>query len=571
MNAVAEYQRWLENVKEEQFLEDLRSISSNEKEIEDRFFQPLSFGTAGMRGVLAMGTNRMNVYTVGRATQGLADYINEITSSGKVAIAYDSRHQSKEFAEETAQILAANGIKAFLYDRLMPVPMGSFAIRELGCDAGVVITASHNPSIYNGYKVYGSDGCQMTDEAANLVLQKIEALDYFDGVQSITLEDGLANKSIEYISDEVIEHYYENVLAQRQSPEAPINAPITIVYTPLNGAGNEPVREVLKRAGHNNIHVVKEQEFPDGDFPTCPYPNPEIAEAKALGLKLCQEVKPDLFIATDPDSDRVGAAFPDKEGNYIAITGNEAGVLMLDYILKSRKEHGTMPSNPIAVRSIVSTALADELCAASNVEMKVVLTGFKYIGEQILHLEQAGETDRFLFGFEESCGYLSGTYARDKDGVFASMLLAEMTSYYKEKGVLVTEVLKELYDTYGYYKHSVANIAFPGAEGSEKMKAVTAALRAQPPKMIGGFSVVSREDIKTHEKVDQSGEVSYIDLPTSDVLVYQLSNGAKVIVRPSGTEPKMKLYITAKENTEKASMDLCDLLERDMKKIAGLE
>ncbi|MDO5138736.1 MAG: phospho-sugar mutase, partial [Oscillospiraceae bacterium] len=433
-----------------------------------------------------------------------------------------------------------------------------------------IITASHNPSVYNGYKVYGSDGCQMTDDAANAVLTKIQALDYFDGIKIIDLKEGLDSDKIEYISNDVVENYYKNVLAQRQNPDAPCEAPISIVYTPLNGAGNEPVREVLKRAGHKNVYVVKEQELPNGDFPTCPYPNPEMPEAKALGLKLCEEIKPDVFLATDPDSDRVGAAFPEKDGTYRAVTGNEVGILMLDYIIKSRLENGTMPEKPVAVRSIVSSALADDICYAAGVEMRVVLTGFKYIGEQILLLEQKGEENRFLFGFEESCGYLSGTYARDKDGVFASLLLAELTSYYKNKGLLVVEVLDSLYERYGYYRHAVANISFPGAEGSEKMKAVTANLRKDPPKEIAGFRIVQREDIKTHERIDEEGTISFIDLPASDVLAYHLSNGAKVIVRPSGTEPKMKLYITAKESTEEKSLELCREIEEDTRKIAGL-
>ena len=310
--------------------------------------------------------------------------------------------------------------------------------------------------------------------------------------------------------------------------------------------------------------------MPDGDFPTCPYPNPEMAEAKALGLKLCEEIKPDVFLATDPDSDRVGAAFPERDGTYRSVTGNEVGILMLDYIIKSRLENGSMPNKPVAVRSIVSSALADDICAEAGVEMRVVLTGFKYIGEQILHLEQAGEENRFIFGFEESCGYLSGTYARDKDGVFASLLLAELTSYYKGKGYLVVDVLDKLYEKYGFYRHAVANISFPGAEGSNKMKAVTANLRSNPPKQIAGYNIVVREDIKTHEKIEADGNITRIDLPTSDVLVYHLSNGAKVIVRPSGTEPKMKLYITAKESSEEKSLELCKKIEEDTRKIAGL-
>ncbi len=571
MDAFAEYRRWLENVRDDELLADLRSIEGDEEEIRSRFSRHLSFGTAGMRGILAAGTDRMNVYSVGRATQGLADYINEEFGGGSVAISYDSRIKSEEFARETASILAANGIKAYLYSRLMPVPMLSFAVRELKCQAGVMITASHNPSQYNGYKVYGSDGCQMTDAAADAVLGKIEAHDYFSGIKSEDINEALSSGRAEYIPDEVCESYYRALMTCRVNPDIPgKDSSISVVYTPLNGAGNEPVRKVLSMCGFNDVTVVPEQENPDGNFPTCPYPNPETEEARRLGLELCEKVKPDIFIATDPDADRVGVAFPEKDGTFRSLTGNEAGILMLDYILRGATENGTLPERAVAVRSIVSSPMTDEIAANYGVEMRVVLTGFKYIGEQILHLEQAGESDRFVFGFEESCGYLGGSFVRDKDGVYASMILCELTGYYKSRNTTPLEVLDSLYDKYGYYRNRVANIAFPGADGIEKMQAVTAGLREKPLSEIAGFKVVETDDILRHEHKAADGTVTPIDLPASDVLVYTLENGAKVIVRPSGTEPKMKLYICAKEDSAEKSDRLGEELEKATREAAGL-
>ena len=568
MDAFAEYRRWLENVKDAELKDDLISIDGNEEEIRSRFFRHLSFGTAGMRGILAAGTDRMNIYSVGRATQGLADYLNEEFGGGSVAVSYDSRIKSEEFARETAAILAANGIKAYIYSRLMPVPMLSFAVRELKCQAGVMITASHNPSQYNGYKVYGSDGCQMTDTAADAVLSRIERHDYFSGIRQTDFEEAVTGGLVEYISDEVCESYYRALMTTRVNPDLPNG--ISVVYTPLNGAGNEPVRIVLGMCGFDRITVVPEQENPDGNFPTCPYPNPETEEARKLGLELCEKVKPDVFIATDPDADRVGVAFPEKDGTFRSLTGNEAGILMLDYVLRGATENGTLPDRAVAVRSIVSSSMADEIAANYGAEMRVVLTGFKYIGEQILLLEQAGESDRFVFGFEESCGYLGGSFVRDKDGVYASMILCELTNYYKSRNTTPLEVLDSLYDKYGYYRHKVANIAFPGADGTEKMQAVTGHLREEPLREIAGFRVVETDDILKHEHTAEDGTVTPIDLPASDVLVYTLENGAKVIVRPSGTEPKMKLYISAKEDSAEKSDLLAEELERATREAAGL-
>jgi phosphoglucomutase len=572
MDAFAEYTRWLENVKNEALLEDLRSIEGNDEEIRGRFHEHLSFGTAGMRGVLQAGSNRMNIYTVGRATQGLADYINEVYGGGAVAVSYDSRIMSEEFAHETASILAANGVKAYIYNRLMPVPMLSFAVRELKCQAGVMITASHNPSQYNGYKVYGSDGCQLTDDDADAVLKRIQNHDYFSGINDIDFDKAVSEGKIEFIAKKVCDAYYDALMGCRINPDIPLKKHnVSVVYTPLNGAGNEPVRRVLEMCGYNKVTVVPEQESPDGNFPTCPYPNPETAEARRLGLELSAKVNPDLFIATDPDADRVGVAFREKDGSYRSLTGNEAGIIMLEYILSGLTENGRLPEGAVVCRSIVSSSMADEIAAHYGAEMRTVLTGFKYIGEQILLLEQAGEEDRFVFGFEESCGYLGGSFVRDKDAVYASMILCELTSYYKSKGTTPLEVLDSLYDKYGYYRHRVDNVEFPGADGVDNMKALTASLRKEPLTEIAGFSVVETEDIMKHEHTLPDGTVTAIDLPTADVLIYTLENGAKVIVRPSGTEPKMKLYLSAKEDSAEKSDALVDVLNDGIKSATGLK
>ena len=572
MDAFAEYSRWLENVKDESLLEDLRNIEGNEEEIRGRFHEHLSFGTAGMRGVLQAGSNRMNIYTVGRATQGLADYVNEVYGGGAVAVSYDSRIMSEEFAHETASILAANGVKAYIYSRLMPVPMLSYAVRELKCQAGVMVTASHNPSQYNGYKVYGSDGCQLTDDDADAVLRRIQKHDYFSGIKNMDFDKAVSEGLVEFIAKKVCESYYSDLMTCRINPEIPLKKHnISVVYTPLNGAGNEPVRRVLEMCGYDKVTVVPEQENPDGNFPTCPYPNPETDEARRLGLELSAKVNPDVFIATDPDADRVGVAFREKDGSYRSLTGNEAGILMLDYILKGLTENGRLPENAVVCRSIVSSSMADEIAANYGAEMRTVLTGFKYIGEQILLLEQAGEESRFVFGFEESCGYLGGSFVRDKDGVYACMILCELTSYYKAKGTTPLEVLDQLYDKYGYYRHKVDNIAFPGADGVDNMKALTDALRKDPLIEIAGFKIVETDDIMKREHTAEDGTVTPIDLPVADVLIYTLENGAKVIVRPSGTEPKMKLYLSAKEDSAEKSDILVGKLEEGIKEATGLK
>ena len=433
MNVQELYKLWLEKAVEDGDLQtELKSIAGNENEINDRFYRSLEFGTGGLRGVIGAGTNRLNIYTIRRATQGLADYVNEAFKNPSVAIAYDSRIKSDVFAKNAAGVLAANGIKVYIYSELMPTPMLSFAVRELKCDAGIVITASHNPAKYNGYKVYGDDGCQMTLEAAEIVLNKINAVDMFDGVKIVQFEDGLANGMIEYIKDDVLEAYYNNVIAQGINVDLCATSGLKVVYTPLNGSGNKPVRNILNKIGIKDIVVVAEQENPDGNFTTCPYPNPEIKEALDLGLKLCEKEKPDLLLATDPDCDRVGIAVPSGDG-YELFTGNEVGAMLLEYICSERTCRGTMPKNPVTVKTIVTTDLVKAIAKEYNVEVIEVLTGFKFIGEQIGFLEDKGEESRYIFGFEESYGYLAGTYVRDKDAVVASMLICEMAAFIERK------------------------------------------------------------------------------------------------------------------------------------------
>ena len=570
MAYLEEYARWSQQATDPDICAELAAIRNDDLEQKARFSTALAFGTAGLRGVLGAGTSRMNIYTVRRATQGLADYVNERFGGGCVAIAYDSRNMSTRFGEEVAGVLAANGITAWIYDRLMPTPMLSFAVRELGARAGVMITASHNPAEYNGYKAYGEDGCQMTEENADWVYRKIQSVDEFEGVKKIDFKEGLAAGSIRYIGDAVIERYYEEVKKQQVNPGICAAHPIKLVYSPLNGTGNEPVRRVLADIGVKDIAVVAEQEMPDGNFPTCTYPNPETKEALRLGLALCEQEKPDLFIATDPDADRIGVAVKDKE-EYKILSGNEVGVLLLDYIIKARKATGSMPSGPVAVESIVSTPLAAEIARRNGVEMRVVLTGFKYIGEQILHLEQAGETERFIFGFEESCGYLAGGYVRDKDAVFASMLMCEMTAYYKSQGTTPCEVLEKLYEEYGYYRNRVLNFAFAGLDGPAKMAKVMDDLFAAPPAAVAGRKVEQVLDYRAGTRTDVlTGARESLGLPSALVCELRLAGGAAVIVRPSGTEPKMKLYMTAKENTAAGSEQTLDEVAADMKALLGL-
>lgn len=538
-----EYQRWLQKATDDpDLLEELKKIEGNDEEIRDRFTLDLEFGTGGLRGVIGAGTYRMNVYTVRKATQGMANYIKKQGGAGRVAISYDSRNKSRLFSEAAAGVLAANGIHVFMYKELMPTPCLSFAVRELGCDTGIMMTASHNPAKYNGYKAYGPDGCQVANEAADTIYAEMQKTDLFDDVKTMSFDEALENGLVSYIPDEVYESYYAHVKAQSVRPGVCKGTAMKLVYTPLNGTGNVPVRRILKDVGVSHITVVPEQEFPDGNFPTCPYPNPEIREALEKGLALSRETGADLLLATDPDADRVGIAVKD-EGDYRLLSGNEVGVLLTDYLCKARLENGTMPKDPILVKSIVSTCLADEVAKSYGVTPVNVLTGFKYIGEQIHKLEEKGEEDRYLFGFEESYGYLSGTYVRDKDAVVGSMLIVEMAAYYHATGTSILEQLEAIYKKFGRWLHKVDSFEFEGLAGMDKMKGIMSALRAEAPKEIAGLAVVKIEDYQTHERLDTvTGKAEKIDLPASNVLVYTLEDGASVVVRPSGTEPKIKAY-----------------------------
>lgn len=546
MASNAKYALWLQKaVEDSDLIEELKRISGDEKEIYDRFYKELEFGTAGLRGVIGAGTNRMNIYTVRRTTQGLANYLNSKKEGASVAIAYDSRIKSELFARECARVLAANGITARIVKELQPVPVLSFAVRELRCDAGIMITASHNPAKYNGYKCYGPDGCQMTDTDADNVYAEILKVDLFDGVEEISFDQGLETGKIVYIEDSFYDKYLDCLEAQSVNPGVCVGSGLKIVYTPLNGAGNKLVRKILARIGVKEIQVVPEQELPDGNFPTCPYPNPEFREALTLALKLAQESKPDLVLATDPDSDRVGIAVKDGD-DYRLMTGNETGIMLMNYILSCRKHNGTLPERPVAVKTIVTSEMIPRICADYGCELRDVLTGFKYIGEQILGLERAGEADRFVFGFEESYGYLAGTYVRDKDAVVTSMLICEMAAYYRRQGKSLVQVINELYDRYGYYQNTTLSYSFEGAEGMEIMAGKMSFMREHPFREIAGMKVVKTADYQLSEAVDlATGQKTEIKLPKSNVLSYSLEGGAAVIVRPSGTEPKIKVYVTS--------------------------
>lgn len=545
---IIRYNRWLAQTMEDPDLAaELAAIQGDGEAIRDRFAIDLSFGTAGMRGVIGAGTNRMNIYTVRRATQGLANFLKKHAEAPSVAIGYDSRIKSDLFARQAAQVLAANGVAVRLYPSLQPVPLVSFAVRCLACSAGIMITASHNPAKYNGYKVYGPDGCQMNTADAGAVLGEIEKLDIFDDVTIASFEDGVQSGWITGIGDDVMAAYYQNVLAQQIRPGALAPAGLKVVYSPLNGAGNLPVRHVLAAAGLSNITVVPEQERPDGNFPTCPYPNPEIREALALGLKLAEDTGADLMLATDPDCDRVGIAVRAANGEYHLMSGNEVGVLLLDYICRARAAAGTLPQRPVVVKSIVSTPMADEVARRHGAECDNVLTGFKYIGERILGLEQAGEASRFIFGFEESYGYLAGTYVRDKDAVVACLLICEAAACYKAAGFTLYEAMQRLYAEYGYYLSQVESYTFEGLSGMDKMEEIMAQLRKTPPDEIAGKKVLAIADYQTLSRRQlATGSTEALDLPPSNVLAYTLAGGTLVTVRPSGTEPKVKVYFAVR-------------------------
>ena len=531
-----EYARWCAaNLDDPDLAPELASIVGDEEAIKERFAVALKFGTAGLRGVIGAGTNRMNVYVVRQATQGLANWVKTQGGSQTVAISYDSRIKSDVFAKAAAEVLAANGVKVRIYKALMPVPALSFATRYYKANAGIMITASHNPAKYNGYKAYGPDGCQMTDEAADVVYAEIQKTDVLTGAKTMTFEEGMAAGLIQYVEDDCCEALYQAIESRSVRPGLCATAGLKLVYSPLNGSGLVPVTRILKDLGITDVTIVPEQKNPDGNFPTCPYPNPEIFEALRLGLELAEKSGADLMLATDPDADRVGIAVRCKDGSYELLSGNEVGVLLLDYICAGRIEKGTMPKNPVMVKSIVSTPLADKVAAHYGVECRNVLTGFKWIGDQIAKLEADGEVDRFIFGFEESYGYLAGPYVRDKDAIIGSMLICEMAAYYRSIGSSIKEELERIYSQYGRYLNKVDSFEFEGLSGMDKMAKIMADLRADHLTEIAGYKV---EKVTDYKKPEETG------LPAANVLIYALEGGASVIVRPSGTEPKIKAYYT---------------------------
>lgn len=545
MDYQKEYHRWLTKADmDPTLLEELRAM--DEKQQEDAFYRDLSFGTGGLRGVIGAGTNRMNIYTVAKATQGLANYLKEHFRAPSVAIGFDSRINSELFSKVAARVFAANGVKVHIWPELMPVPTVSFAVRELGCSAGVMVTASHNPSKYTGYKVYGADGCQITTQGAAEVLAKIEALDIFQDVRIMDFGTAWNDGRILLIPEAVYTAFVENVKAQSVLYGDKTTHDVAIVYSPLNGAGRKPVLRTLKELGYTNITVVKEQEEPDGRFPTCPYPNPEIREAMELGLRYAREKNADLLLATDPDCDRVGIAVKNAQGDYVLLSGNEVGLLLLDYLCAQKQKHGKMPKDPVLVKTIVTVDLAERIAEHYGVETRNVLTGFKYIGEQIGLLEKAGEERRYLFGFEESYGYLTGTYVRDKDGVDGAVMICEMFSFYAARGIRLTDQLAKLYERYGYCRNTLHSYQFEGSAGFARMQGIMAAFR-QGITVFGGKAV---------EKVlDYSAGLD--GLPKADVLKFYLDGGTTLVVRPSGTEPKLKLYlsVTAKDEAEAARIE----------------
>ncbi len=554
-----EYGRWLQYaLSDNDVLEELKSMIGNYGAVEDAFYRDLEFGTGGLRGVIGAGTNRMNIYTVAKASQGLANYVKKSAGdeNPSIAISYDSRIKSDVFARVSAEVFAGNGIRVYMYDELMPTPCLSFAVRSLGSAAGVMITASHNPSKYNGYKVYGSDGCQITSKTAKEILKEIENTDIFDGISQIDFEDGVRDGHIRYIPKTVIDDFIESVKKQSMlADDETIDKDVAIVYSPLNGTGLKPVLRTLKECGYTNITVVKEQEKPDGMFPTCPYPNPEIREAMSLGIEYAKRLNADLLLATDPDCDRVGIAVKNEVGEYALLTGNETGMLLLDYICSQRIKHGTMPKDPLMMKTIVTIDMAERIAEHYGVKTVNLLTGFKYIGEQIGCLEKQGEEDRFIFGMEESYGYLSGAYVRDKDAVNAAFLICEMFAFYKTRGIGLWQKLQELYKTYGYCLNTLRSYAFEGAAGFEKMQHIMDALRAP----IAGFGGKQIIDCLDYAK-GRDG------LPKSNVLKFLMDGHCSVVVRPSGTEPKMKIYISVTaDNMESAKV----MEEKIAKELAG--
>lgn len=564
------YDLWLQKATEDEDLQqELRAVAEDEDGIIDRFYRDLEFGTGGLRGVIGAGTNRMNIYTVRRATQGFADYLNEAFEHPSVAVSFDSRIKSDRFAIAAACVMAANGIKVHLFPELMPTPVLSFAVRYYNCQGGIMVTASHNPAKYNGYKAYGPDGSQLNLEMSERVIECVGKVDIFEGVRSISLEEGIGKGLIEYIGDELLNAFLTSVQEQQLNPEVFGRVPFKVVYTPLNGTGNRPVREILRRVGLRDVSVVPEQEKPDGNFPTAPFPNPEIREAFGCALKLAEQVKPDILLATDPDCDRVGIAVLD-EGEYKLMSGNEVGAMLAYYILSEKSAKGLLPKNPILIKTIVSTDIAAAIARKYGCEVIEVLTGFKFIGEQMTLLAEKGEGDRYVFGFEESYGYLAGTHARDKDAVVASMLICEMAAFYKEKGKTLIGLMQDIYSEFGLYLHKQVSFTCEGVTGMQRMDEIMASLRQNPPKQVAGLSVTEASDYLGSVLTDMaSGSKRPITLPKSNVLGFKLEGGASFIIRPSGTEPKIKVYINAKSNTNEACREQAEAIERDVTALMG--
>lgn len=562
------YETWKVKAVDEDIAVELKAVEGKDEEISDRFYRYLEFGTGGLRGVIGAGTNRMNIYTVSMAAQALADYLTAKGGEHAVAIGYDSRIKSDVFARCAAATLASNGIKVYIFPELEPTPVLSYAVRELKCSAGIVITASHNPAKYNGFKCYGADGCQMTDGAAGEVYSFMQKLDIFDDVKRGDFDVLMTEGKISWIDNSLVERFLDAVEASSVNPGICKDAGLKVIYTPLCGTGNKPVRAILKRIGIEDVTVVSEQEMPDGNFPTCPYPNPEIREAFACALKLAENVQPDLLLATDPDCDRVGIAVKSADG-YKLMSGNEVGAMMMNYMLSCRKEQGNLPKNPVCVNTIVTSALSNRIAEKYGCELRKVLTGFKYIGEIIGFLEADGEKERFVMGFEESYGYLCGTYARDKDAVVASMMICEMAAYYKKQGKSLLDVMEEIYAEFGCYRNRLLNYAFEGETGMKTMNAIMDKLRENSPIEIAGDKVISVSDYKLSTEKDLVNNTeSEIKLPKSNVLSFRLENVGSFIVRPSGTEPKIKVYAEAVGTFESAEAKL-DAFEKAANAIMG--
>jgi phosphoglucomutase len=574
MQYIGKFKEWLSFDGLEDYLRDeLISIANDDEMIKERFFYDLKFGTAGLRGIIGAGTDRMNIYTVRRATQGLASFIAENKDHNKgVAIAFDSRNFSSCFAKEAACVLAGNGIKVYLFDELRPTPELSFAVRHLGCAAGIVVTASHNPKEYNGYKVYGSDGGQVANDAADIITHYIEQTSYFNGIKYIDEAEAVSRGLLEYIGKDTDEAYLKCVFAESVNPQIiKEQSDLKIVFTPFHGAGNKLVRETLKRAGFKNVYVVPEQELPDGNFPTVKSPNPENPEGFELAVKLAKETGANIIVGTDPDCDRVGVLVQNKNGDFIPLTGNQTGVLLLEYILSGKQKNGTLPSDSVVIKTVVTTNLTDRVCENYNTKLEEVLTGFKYIADKIKEYEKQ-KTQSYIMGYEESYGYLIGTYTRDKDAVSAVLLIAEMAAWYKSRGMSLYEGLMELFEKYGYHREDSINLYLTGIDGAAKIKSIMSSLRNDLPEVIGGLKVVSISDISTGKRLDLINEKEYkINLPSSNVLKFEMDGGAWLAFRPSGTEPKLKAYAGVAADTDEECISILERIMADANKITNGE